>query len=312
MSRVWIGLDTSCYTTSVAAVDGDGIVFDRRTMLFVHPGERGLRQSEGVFQHTRNLPALTEALFGFLKGSEVAGVAVSAAPTGAEGSYMPVFLAGVSAASAAAAALGAPLIQTNHQAGHIRAALYRNEALLDKPGFTALHLSGGTTDLLHVDMAEGHIQQIRRIGGSSDLHAGQFVDRVGVRLGLSFPCGKALEQLALGAQMKDVRIPASVQDGVCSLSGAESAAQRLIETGHAPQEVAYAVYDCLARTIARLLNHVGTEDALLCGGVASSALLRELLSLRCRQTLHFALPELSSDNACGVALIGRDAAEAGQ
>ncbi len=180
MSRLFLGVDTSCYTTSVCCVSEEGIVFERRTMLSVPLGDRGLRQSDGVFQHVRNLPPLIDALLSGIDRTAVCAVAVSAKPTADEDSYMPVFLAGKLAAVSVADALGVPLLETTHQAGHIRAAMLDNEYAIpkDEP-FLAMHLSGGTTDLLSVRLVNGTVGAIERIGGCSDLHAGQFVDRVG-------------------------------------------------------------------------------------------------------------------------------------
>ena len=305
-----LGVDTSCYTTSVACVSLEGIVFETRTMLSVPLGERGLRQSEGVFQHVRNLPAMTEALFCHVDRSSIKAVAVSAAPTGADESYMPVFLAGKAAASAMAAALDVPLLLTNHQAGHVRAALLGNETLLEQERFLALHLSGGTTDLLLVRPEAGSVGEITRLGGSGDLHAGQFVDRVGVALGLPFPCGPHLEKLALDARERNVRLPSTVRGLDCSLSGQETQAARLLKAGTDPAELAYGVYDCLARTVWKLLRAAGERygelPALLSGGVSGSGLLRELLAARTGNELYYAKAGLSGDNAVGAALLGLD------
>lgn len=310
--RCFLGFDTSCYTTSVACVDGEGIVLDERAVLSVPLGGRGLRQSDALFQHNRNLPVLLERLFRAVGDRQVAAVAYSAAPTAAPGSYMPVFLAGRLVAAAAAGALGVPLLPVTHQAGHLRAALFGNEPLLAGGTLLAVHLSGGTTDLLRVELRGGYIGEIVRLGGSGDLHAGQLVDRVGVAAGLPFPCGRALEALARQAKDRSIRIPASVRGLDCSLSGAETRAQHLLAGGVPPADVAYAVYDCIARTLAKLLSAVAGESGcgtvLLSGGVASSALLRELLAARIAPDvrLYFGRSELSSDNAVGVALLAAD------
>ncbi len=305
-----IGIDTSCYTTSVAAADARGIVFDKRAMLFVPQGGRGLRQSDAVFAHTRNLPDLVGALFAAIGGAELLAVAVSARPADEENSYMPAFLAGRSAAAAIAASRRVPLIETTHQRGHIRAALIGNEALLAKDRFLALHLSGGTTDLLTVTLGRGRVASVARLGRSADLHAGQFVDRVGVRLGLPFPCGKHLEQLAAKAAETGLRIPSSVRGMNCSFSGAETQAGRLIESGADRAATAFAVYGCLARTVEKLVRNAraetGVADVLLCGGVSGSALLRTLLEARLDKPALYADPTYAPDNAAGVALLGRE------
>jgi N6-L-threonylcarbamoyladenine synthase len=306
---VCLGIDTSCYTTSVACANEKSIVFFRGTMLSVPLGSRGLRQSEGLFQHVKNLPDLLSELFSKVDRSAIRAVAVSAAPTSREDSYMPVFLAGLSQAESIAAALSVPLIRVDHQSGHIRAALYGNESLLHTERFLAAHVSGGTTDLLLVAPHRDAPYRIDPVGTSTDLHAGQFVDRVGVALSLPFPAGKHLETLAADATEKNVRFPSAVKGTNCSLSGAESAAQRLV--GTVPdEELAYGVYDCLARTLSKMFiaasERFGDLPVLVCGGVASSELLRNLLKERYAGRLCFGRPEFSSDNAVGTALLGAD------
>lgn len=304
-----LGIDTSCYTTSVACTDGKSIVFSKGTMLSVAFGDRGLRQSEGLFQHIKQLSPLLCELFSAVDRNAIDCVSVSASPTSAENSYMPVFLAGLKQAETLAAALNVPLICTDHQSGHIRAALFGNETLMDRERFFAVHISGGTTDLLLVEPHRDAPYRIEPVGCSTDLHAGQFVDRVGVALSLPFPAGKHLEALALQAEQKDVRLPSAVKGMNCSFSGAESAAQRLLHT--VPDaELAYGVYDCLARMLSKMFTNAvqtfGELPFLVCGGVASSQLLRTLLRKRFSGQLYFGRPELSRDNAVGVALIGAD------
>ena len=192
----YVGVDTSCYTTSVACVDECGIVSDLRTVLSVKQGERGLRQSDGLFQHIRNLERLVPEMFEKLDVGAVRGVCVSARPRPNEDSYMPVFLAGKACAASMAAALRVPLLAASHQEGHVRAALYGNEFLMGQP-FLGMHISGGTTEVFLVDEAF----HITLLSGTEDLHAGQFVDRIGVAMGLRFPCGKQLEALAGMAEL---------------------------------------------------------------------------------------------------------------
>lgn len=311
MRGLFIGIDTSCYTTSAACVDEKGIVLDRRTVLFVKQGERGLRQSEGVFQHVRNLGSLLPELLRELPKGEIAALGVSTQPRSEADSYMPVFLAGHTAAATLAAALDIPLYECSHQQGHIRAALMGNESLMGT-SFLAMHVSGGTTEVLRV-IENG---MINLLGGTLDLHAGQFVDRVGVAMGLGFPSGKALEQLAASfTGTPSYQLPAAEKGIDCSFSGVESEAQRRLASGAEHNELASAVYDCLARTFSSMLEEAGTRtgcrEALIVGGVASSALLRTRMNQRMekhgRMRLLFGESALSSDNAVGVALLARDA-----
>lgn len=301
-----LGVDTSCYRTSLALADGEEILAEAGRLLDVPAGQRGLRQSEALFQHVKRLPELLEELMA-RTAEPVGAVAVSVKPRPAEDSYMPVFAAGASIARSVAAALRVPLIETTHQQGHVRAALVGCQL---PSGFLAVHLSGGTTEILKV----GEGLAIERLGGTADISAGQLVDRVGVALGLPFPAGPRLEALAERGEARSC-LPVSVSGLQCSLSGAEAALMRLIQSGAGRENVAAEVYSLLARTLSRLISQASSQtnlqDVLLAGGVASSALLRALLPDRLRRLnakirIHWARPELSGDNAAGVALIGCD------
>ena len=309
---VVIGFDTSNYRTSVAAVTLDGeILVNHRELLPVTSGERGLRQSDAVFAHIRQLRNSEEALREALKGSRIAAVAASTRPRDGETSYMPVFQVGYTAGSLLAAALNVPFYETTHQRGHLAAAM-AGTGLEKEERLLAVHLSGGTTDLLVMDA-----DSVTQIGGSADLHAGQLVDRAGVAMGLTFPSGEELEELAalghsegrLGCSMED-------RDLVCHLSGAETKVQHWIRDGSLPREdVAREIYDLLARTLVRMLKagteKTGIRKALVTGGVAASALLRQLMEQRRMKTrgcpdIVFGRPEMSGDNAAGVAMIGAE------
>lgn len=309
-NRIFIGIDTSCYTSSAACVSMDGILADRRKLLSVKLGERGLRQSDGVFQHTKNMTELMPELLGGIERCRVGGIGVSVCPSGRENSYMPVFLVGKLLAETVGASLGAPVFGFTHQQGHIRAALMGNERLIGRP-FFAFHLSGGTSDLLHVD--ENLL--VERIGGSSDINAGQLVDRLGVKLGLSFPAGKQLERLAIGAGERGVLLPSSVNGLEFSLSGAETKAANSLDNGDDNGKTAYSVFDLIARTLAKTVENTialypdSEANFLFSGGVASSGLLRSLLTRRLSASnakLFFSKPELSGDNAVGAALLCMD------
>ncbi len=309
MTRVVVGLDTSCYTTSVAAVTVEGeVVASCRRLLPVRQGERGLRQSEALFIHVRQLPERLEELAHAIRGMEIAAVCVSRRPRDEEESYMPVFHAGDAQGRGLAAMLGVPCFASTHQRGHIAAAMV-DSGIAPGP-LLALHLSGGTTELLAL-----WGEELTLLGGTLDLHAGQLVDRVGVALGLPFPAGPHLETLALAGQAEAL-LPVNMADGGlrCHFSGAESQAQRWIAAGAMPKEnVAREVYDLLARTVARMLcagaETTGIRQALLAGGVASSPLFRELVTARIAKRdrglrVCFGKPEYSGDNAVGIALIG--------
>ena len=89
-----LGLHTSNYTTSVAITDeSHNIICDERKLLKVKQGERGLRQSDALFQHIKNLPDLIKSATKNIDSGSIAAVSCSVAPRPIEGSYMPVFMA---------------------------------------------------------------------------------------------------------------------------------------------------------------------------------------------------------------------------
>ena len=311
--RVTLGFDTSCYTTSAAAVNEHGeVVATSRMLLPVKQGERGLRQSEAVFAHVRQMPLVMDDLKKQLEGkqTEVVAVCASATPRDEEDSYMPVFTVGLGHARVLADVLGVPLYQTSHQQGHVAAGLLGHQK--PEETFVALHLSGGTTELLACEN-----DHLSLIGGCADVHAGQVVDRIGVAMGLPFPAGPYLEKLAMNFEgAMESLMPVSMEkDGlICHLSGVETRAQQWLKEGKMSQEkIAAEVFDVLARTVARLLvaacQKAHAKKALVVGGVASSTLLREQLQRRLAKQrvkidVLFGQPQFSADNAAGVAAIG--------
>ncbi len=307
---VTLGIDTSCYTTSVAVACGGEIIAFERKLLPVPAGERGLRQSEAVFAHIKQLPSLLEDALS-AAGVSPDCICVSASPRDGGDSYMPVFAAGESFARCAAAVSGVPLYRTTHQRGHIRAAMIGTPVRPDE-AFLAVHLSGGTTDVL-LRRPDGSVSLI---GTSLDLHAGQLVDRIGVRMGMPFPAGRYLEEAAVAARSAPKALLKVSMDGAdCHLSGCETALVRLMENGLGREEAAAEVYSVLCRTVLRMLlaarEKTGIGRCLIAGGVASSRLLREMILERCRRRglgleIHFGRPEYSSDNAAGVALLGEE------
>ncbi len=293
MSR-FIGIDTSCYTTSVAIVNNGEVELDKRIMLDVPKGACGLRQSDGVFEHVRNL----EKIFSQIKlDGEIDGVGVSAYPRNVEGSYMPVFLPGVTVATAIAASYGVPLYKFSHQQGHIKAAAYSAGFEITDEPFLAFHLSGGTSELLLVSGDD-----IQIVGGSKDIPAGQLIDRAGVHLGLDFPCGRHLEELAQ-AGTGAVKVKISVDDTYINFSGIET---KLIKQTIAPDcEIAYATLDGIARSVEKVIDNAKykykLDRVLMMGGVASNKQLRHKLDGK----VYFGTGDLSRDNSVGIALLAQ-------
>ncbi len=305
-----LGLDTSNYTTSAAVFDGqDGLNASR--LLTVKEGELGLRQSEALFQHVQRLPGQVEKLAqsGLLR--DIRAVGASTRPRAVEGSYMPCFLAGTSQGQSMAHLLGVPFFAVSHQQGHLAAAAWSSGhlELMDRP-FLAWHLSGGTTELLRV-WPDGVNVQAEILGGTSDISAGQLIDRAGVMLGLQFPAGKALDQLYnSGSDCKTY--PVKLNGLTFSLSGMENKVRQFHEKGASAGEVARFVLDLVADVVLRTTQAAQKEypglPVLCSGGVASNRRLRQVMESGCGAL--FSQPQYSTDNAMGVAILTQRLLEA--
>lgn len=308
--KVALAFDTSNYTTSISYFSPEGHAQSRK-LLDVPAGALGLRQQDALFQHVRRLPELAEELLGGAN-VEVVAVGASVTPREAEGSYMPCFLAGAGQGRTVAKALDVPFYPWSHQQGHLAAAAWSAGRLdlLDKPCL-AWHLSGGTTELLEVT-PRGVAMTAKIIGGTSDISAGQLIDRTGVLLGLDFPAGKALDALARESEGTCKPFAVKVDGYSFSLSGMENKVRALAERGEAPKEIAGFVLETLTLTLERatrvaLAAHPGRE-VLCSGGVASNTRLRAGLEGSCGAV--FSAPEYSTDNAMGVAILTHRAWEA--
>lgn len=312
MKKCYVGFDCSNYTTSVAVCDEDGhIVANLKMPLPVKEGERGLRQSDALFAHIKNLPTLTDKLSGVLSEKYLpVAVGVSSKPRDAQGSYMPCFLAGVSAAHSFAASLSLPVYEFSHQSGHIMAAAYSSghaERLLSDK-FFAFHVSGGTTEALLVSPASNAFE-VSLVGQTLDINAGQLIDRVGVKLGLSFPCGAELERMASMYSGELTQITVCVNDGKCNLSGAENMALSIYEKTGSRNACAKFVFEFVQKTIIGMARQIsekyGDLPILFAGGVMSNTYMREKIGESFEA--YFSSPEFSADNAAGISLLCRKA-----
>ena len=305
-----LGIDTSNYTTSVAVFDGEGGENVGR-LLEVRPGELGLRQSDALFQHVKALPDRFAQLKegGWLEG--LCAVGASTRPRAVEGSYMPCFLAGESQGRTLASALGIPFFACSHQQGHIAAAAWSAGRLdlLDRP-MLAWHLSGGTTELLYVE-PDGVNVKAALLGGTSDISAGQLIDRTGVLLGLEFPAGRAVDHLA--REGNDSRFSVKLDNFTFSLSGMENKVKTMAEQGAEKADIArfalLTVADVVKRATLAALEQYPGLPVLCSGGVASNTLLRQVME---PLGAVFAQPRFSTDNAMGTAILTWRAVKAGE
>ena len=297
-----IGIDTSNYTTSIAFFDGaDGVNCSR--LLPVKQGELGLRQSDAVFAHIKSLPELSGRLFSHVRAEEITAVGVSTRPRAVEGSYMPCFMVGYSHAKMLSELLKVPLFEVSHQQGHVAASLWSADdlELMDEPHL-AWHLSGGTTELLLVE-PDGKNVKCTKIGGTTDISAGQLIDRTGQLLELPFPSGKHIDALSREAAMKETfKVKCSNME--FSLSGVQNKVQQFHSANGIPAETAAYALRCVAKAVyqasGQALKAYPGLRIVFSGGVASNSMLREVIA---PLKPIFSEPQFSTDNAMGVAVL---------
>jgi len=308
--RIFLGIDTSCYMTSLACLI-DEKFFQYKRPVKVKSGSCGLRQSEALFQHIKSLPVLFDELKKDVDLSEyeISCVSVSTRPRSVENSYMPVFLAGKSIASIISDISDSKFFETSHQDGHIMAAMYgvNKMSLLYEP-FISVHLSGGTSEILLCEFKENKFLT-RIVGGTKDLPAGQFIDRIGVLTGMEFPSGKYLDYIAVNYEgSSNLKSKICVEDGFFNFSGEETRIRRLFEEGKINKEdAAFGTMKYVAETVKKAVLNVrdeyGIESVIMAGGVSSSSFIRKVFSDV--PGVYFAPPEFSGDNAAGVCLLGK-------
>lgn len=305
---ITVGIDTSNYTTSIACFDGsEGENCSK--LLPVKQGELGLRQSDAVFSHIKSLPELSGRLFSHFSGEKVIAIGVSTRPRAVEGSYMPCFMVGYSHAKMLSEALSVPLVEVSHQQGHVAAALWSSGhmELMDQPHL-AWHLSGGTTELLLVE-PDGKNVTCTKIGGTSDISAGQLIDRTGQLLELPFPSGKHLDQLSMEATGKDV-FRVKCDHMVFSLSGVQNKVQQFHAAHAFPAETAAYALRCVCMAVVTATQQAQKAypglPVVFSGGVASNSMLRQAVA---GLNPIFSPPQFSTDNAMGVAVLAMRAME---
>ncbi len=299
-----LGIDTSNYTTSVALYDEmSGNVHNFKKLLPVASGEKGLRQSDAVFHHTMQIRQLLKDAFSL--GEKITAVGVSISPSDGEGSYMPCFMVGQTVAEAISGALNIPLYPFSHQRGHVAAALYScNRLDLFDKRFVAFHFSGGTSDALLITPDKDMIIKCELVASSSDLKAGQAIDRAGVMLGLPFPCGMQIDKLARESTAK-FRIKPSFR-GLCpSFSGVENKCIKMKNDGADDKDIAKFVISYIQTVVDKMTESIiglyGDLPIVFAGGVMSNSTIREHMTKK--YSCHFAEPQFSSDNAVGVAVL---------
>ena len=307
-SEVVVGIDTSNYTTSLGIMTLNGeLIANLKRPLQVKDGERGLRQSDAVFAHVKNMPSLSEEAKIYLRGRRIVAIGVSERPRNKQGSYMPCFLSGVASAELASGLCGAPLYRFSHQCGHIMAVLYSSgkESVADGR-FGAFHVSGGTTELVLASSTQGGFET-EIVGGTKDLNAGQVIDRVAVSMGLPFPGGMHLERLASSFNGRFNKRKPPMDGCYINLSGLENLAMDLYKRTEDAAMTSAFVLDyigCGMEMMSRaFLDTYGEMPLVFAGGVMSNGIIRRRLETRFECC--FGEPSMSADNAVGVAALTR-------
>lgn len=300
-----LGIDTSNYTTSVALYDSDlKEVKSVKRLLPVKDGEKGLRQSDAVFHHTVQLPELIKELIKGFDGN-IDCIGVSSKPRDVQGSYMPCFLTGVSVAYSVSAFTGKPVYEFSHQQGHIAAVLASTDNMgLFENEFIAFHVSGGTTEAVLVKPDRSRIIKTELIFSSSDLKAGQAIDRVALSIGLPFPGGMKLDELSRQSE-REFKIKPSLKDNTFSLSGVENKCRKMLSDGEKNADIAKYCIDYISYSLRESVLYIkkkyGELPLVFSGGVMSNSLIRERFTDEFGAV--FTCAQYSSDNALGVAVL---------
>ncbi len=305
MNKLFLGIDTSAYTTSIGVVDENkNVIVNLSSVLKVHG--QGLRQQEAVFQHLNNIPELISLLSDSVDLDLIDTISVSSKPRNDISSYMPVFVVGKNQAFILSKVLRTSFKEFSHQEGHIGAALMKEDRNLER--FLSLHISGGTTELLLVENKEDNLD-IKHIGGTLDLNFGQLIDRIGVSLGIPFPCGAEMERISHGGRPLDNNVPISIKNGIWSnISGLENYFIKLLDSGnYSKEDIIITLFHTIGRILENLIQNAvrnyDIKDILITGGVSANSYIRNYLD---KGNLDYIYPprELSTDNGVGIAYLG--------
>lgn len=311
-NNIIIGIDTSCYTTSIAAISlGKKVIFNKKIMLEVKKNSNGLRQSEAVFQHIKNLGEIDNEIKDIIKDYNVKAICVSKKPRPIKDSYMPVFTVGYNFAKLSSTMMKCELYETTHQENHIEASLLTNN-IKNKEKFISVHMSGGTTEVLLCKKDENKSDySIEIVGGSKDISFGQLIDRIGVKMGYNFPSGKYIDENAIKCSTKiEQGLKTSVKEGYMNLSGLENQIDKILNN-ESKEYICKLVLDSVVRNMVKAIVYINRkyniDEVVFAGGVSASKYISNELVLKLRKykiNAYFTNPEYCTDNAVGCAIIG--------
>ena len=316
--RLFLGIDTSNYKTSIAVTDElDNILFEKSELLEVEQGALGLRQSTAFFKHSIALPQFIDECSKAVDFKKICAISYSSRPRRIEGSYMPVFLAGKNASQILSSTLNVPLYAFSHQEGHAHAVISSEKNFSEFSRCIMYHLSGGTSEILLCERDSlGYKLDI--IGGTKDISIGQLIDRIGVKLGYKFPAGQCLDEIAETVLLNKTELRIKHKDGFFNLSGIETSIVRKIDNAELSTvqikvlitDLFYAIARLICETATELSRVYNTENVVIVGGVASSKTIRNFVKVILDEndynvSIKFGDSKLSGDNAVGIARLGR-------
>ena len=309
MTEYILGIDTSAYTTSIAltSIEGNEILVDKRKVLTVPAGQKGLRQQDAVFQHIKNFQELYGEIEQNLKSIKI--ISVSSKPRNVENSYMPVFTVGQNYGKIIAKTLNCKYVEYSHQENHIAASLISQYKDIND-NMLAIHISGGTTEFLSVKKAnKGYEAAIH--GGSKDITFGQLIDRIGTLMEFPFPCGIHMEKyLESNSNIESIKSPAISGESYINLSGMENHYKNLyLSNNYSKGSIINSLFKYIAECILHIISHIKCscyfETVIIAGGVASNSIIRNFILKKLNNEFNviFSTKENSSDNAVGVSFL---------
>lgn len=306
-----LGLETSCDETGVAIYDAEcGLLAEALfSQIALHAPYGGVVPEVASRDHTRKIIPLIEQVLkeAGMQGQDLDGVAYTTGP-GLVGALM----VGAMVGRTLAYAWGVPAVGVHHLEGHLLA-----PCLEDEPPafpFLALLVSGGHTELVEVQ-ALGRYQVI---GDTLDDAAGEAFDKTAKLLGLGYPGGAALAQLAEKGKAGQFEFPRPMLDrpGLdFSFSGLKTAALHAIKgvelTDQTKADIAHAFQEAIVETLAakcqRALKQTGLKRLVIAGGVGANRALRARLQTMTQQmnaTVYFPRPAFCTDNGAMIAYAG--------
>lgn len=307
-NNIILGIDTSCYTTSIAAISlNNELIYNEKIIL--NAKNLGLRQSEAVFQHINNLGKISDNINEIMKNYNICAICASKAPRPVKNSYMPVFMVGYNFAKLLSTTLNVDFFETTHQENHIAASLYTNK-IKNEDKFLSVHMSGGTSEILLVNKKDNKYD-IKIVAATNDISFGQIIDRVGVKLGYTFPCGKYIDENAINcSETLEVGLKTSTKEGYMNLSGLENQINKIIDKKD-DKYISKLLLNAIVKTLEKSLLYVcqkyNVDEVVFAGGVSASKYISTEINKRLsKKNIHtyFTKPNFATDNAFGCAIIG--------